>query len=238
MKIALIGYGKMGHIIERIALERGHEIVSIIDADNQHDFDSPEFASADIAIEFTSPKSAVDNYLRCFSRGVPVVSGSTGWLERLDEIKQLCNDGKATFFYSSNFSIGVNIFFALNKYLARIMNHFDQYGVSVNEIHHIHKLDHPSGTAITIADGIIDNLDRKSSWTEANDAPADQLLINHQRIGEVPGTHQVEYRSSVDRIFIEHEAFSREGFALGAVVAAEWMLGKKGFHTMDEIMNF
>lgn len=237
MKIALIGYGKMGKAIERIAIGRGHEIVCCIDTDNQDDFESAAFESADIAIEFSTPQSAYANYLRAFAKGVPVVSGSTGWLDKLPDIKHLCDEGKATFFYSSNFSIGVNIFFALNKYLARLMNRFQQYDVDMTEIHHIHKLDHPSGTAITLADGIIENLTRKTQWTE-NEAPeSNEVRISHERRGEIPGTHIINYESDVDRITISHEAFSREGFALGAVVAAEWMNDKKGFHTMDELMN-
>lgn len=237
MKIALIGYGKMGHIIESIAKSRGHEIVSIIDIDNRSDFDSDAFRSAEVAIEFTAPQAAFDNITSALKQGVKVVSGSTGWLDRLPEIKAICDadPGKA-FFYSSNYSIGVNIFFAVNKYLAKIMNRFSQYSVSMNEIHHIHKLDHPSGTAITLAEGIADNIDALNGWTEDPQKAATSVLINHERRGEVPGTHIIEYRSGVDRIEITHEAFSREGFALGAVVAAEWMHDKTGFRTMDELM--
>lgn len=237
MKLALIGYGKMGHAIERIAIERGHKIVSIIDADNQDDFNTNAFRSADVAIEFSTPQSAFPNYVRAFAQGVKVVSGSTGWLDNMNKVRNLCDDGNASFFYSSNFSIGVNIFFSLNRYLARIMERFPQYDVKMNEIHHIHKLDHPSGTAISLANDIVKNLSRKDGWTEDGDAPADKLLVEHQREGEVPGIHMVEYDSNVDRIVIEHEAFSREGFALGAVMAAEWMKDKVGFHTMDEMMD-
>lgn len=237
MKIALIGYGKMGHAIEAIARKRGHEIVCIIDVTNQEDFNSSAFRSADVAIEFSTPSSAYSNYMNAFKQGVKVVSGSTGWLDKINEIKNLCENDNATFFYSSNFSIGVNIFFAINKYLAKIMNRFPEYDVTMKEIHHIHKLDHPSGTAISLADGIIENLARKNAWTEDTEADSDKLLINHEREGEVPGTHIIEYKSDVDRIVIEHEAFSRHGFALGAVVAAEWMKDKVGFHTMDEMMD-
>lgn len=237
MKIALIGYGKMGKEIERIAIERGHEIVCIIDADNQQDFDSDNFRRADVAIEFTMPTTAYANYIKAFNQGVAVVSGSTGWLDKLESVKKMCEEENATFFYSSNYSIGVNIFFALNKYLAKIMDRFSQYDVTMNEIHHIHKLDHPSGTAITLANGILESIERKNDWTEQADASADKLLITHDREGEVPGTHTIEYKSDVDRIVIEHEAFNRRGLALGAVVAAEWLKGKKGFHTMDELMN-
>ncbi len=237
MNIALIGYGKMGKTIEEIAVARGHQIVCKIDVDNQNDFDSDAFRSADVAIEFTTPKTAVENYRRAFEQGVAVVSGTTGWLEREDEVKRWCEQDSATFFYSSNFSIGVNIFFALNKYLAKIMNGFEQYDVSMKEIHHIHKLDHPSGTAITLAEGIIQNVDRKIGWAENSDS-SEIVNITAEREGEVPGTHIVEYRSDVDCIKIEHEAFSRRGFALGAVVAAEWVKGKKGWFTMNDMMNF
>lgn len=237
MKIALIGYGKMGHAIEEIALSRGHEIVCRIDKDNQDDFDSPQFKSADVAIEFTAPTVALGNYRRAFAAGVPVVSGTTGWLEHLPEVKEACEKGQ-TFFYASNFSLGVNIFFAVNKYLAGIMNHFPQYEVSLEEIHHVHKLDHPSGTAITLAEDIIGQLDSKHSWTETQPAPADAIPVVARREGEVPGTHIVTYDSEVDTIRISHEAKSRKGFALGAVVAAEFTVGKKGFLTMQDLFSF
>lgn len=237
MKIALIGYGKMGHAIEEIALSRGHEIVCHIDKDNQEDFDSPQFKSADVAIEFTAPSVAVGNYRRAFAAGIPVVSGTTGWLEHLPEVKEACEHGQ-TFFYASNFSLGVNIFFAVNKYLASIMNHFPQYSVSLEEIHHIHKLDHPSGTAITLAEDIISQLDSKNSWTENLPAPADAIPIVARREGEVPGTHSITYDSPVDSIRITHEAKSRKGFALGAVIAAEFTVGKKGFLSMQDLFSF
>lgn len=237
MKIALIGYGKMGHAIEEIALSRGHEIVCRIDKDNQDDFDSPQFKSTDVAIEFTAPTVALGNYRRAFAAGVPVVSGTTGWLEHLPEVKEACEKGQ-TFFYASNFSLGVNIFFAVNKYLAGIMNHFPQYEVSLEEIHHVHKLDHPSGTAITLAEDIIGQLDSKHSWTEAQPAPADAIPVVTRREGEVPGTHIITYDSEVDTIRISHEAKSRKGFALGAVVAAEFTVGKKGFLTMQDLFSF
>lgn len=236
MKIALIGYGKMGKTIERIALGRGHEIVSIIDIYNQSDIDSDAFRSADVAIEFTTPSTAVDNYLKAFAQGVPVVSGSTGWTTRMPEIKAICDKGEATFFWTSNFSLGVNIFFAVNKYLASLMDGFNQYRPEMTEIHHIHKLDHPSGTAITLAEGLIDKVNRIDEWTEETNSTG-KLLINHQRLGEVPGTHIVSWESEVDTITIEHKAKSREGFALGAVIAAEWVKGRKGFLTMDELMH-
>ena len=192
MKIALIGYGKMGHAIEQIALQRGHEIVSVIDVNNQEDFTSDAFKSADVAIEFSMPAVAMDNYRRAFAAGVPVVSGTTGWLEHLPEIKEACKAGQ-TFFYASNFSLGVNIFFALNKYLAKIMNDFPAYDVRMVETHHVHKLDAPSGTAITLAEGLIDNIERKNKWVEGKDPAEDEIGICSVREGEVPGIHTVIY---------------------------------------------
>ena len=236
MKIALIGYGKMGKTIERIARQRGHEIVSIIDIDNQSDFDTDAFRSADVAIEFTTPATAFQNYVKAFEQGVKVVSGSTGWISRIDEVKKMCEDTGATFFWTSNFSIGVNLFFALNKYLAALMDNFTQYTPEMTEIHHVHKLDHPSGTAISLANGIIDNCARITGWTEED--PTDGAMrINHKREGEVPGTHIINWNSEVDSIEIKHEAKSREGFALGAVVAAEWVATQSGFLTMDMLMH-
>ncbi|MCM1293065.1 MAG: 4-hydroxy-tetrahydrodipicolinate reductase [Bacteroides sp.] len=237
MKIALIGYGKMGHAIENIARQRGHEIVAIIDQDNIDDIDSDAFRSADVAIEFTTPASAFDNYLRAFRQGVKVVSGSTGWTSRMPEIEEICARDGATFFWTSNFSIGVNIFFALNKYLAAMMSGFPQYHPSMNEIHHIHKLDHPSGTAVSLASGIIAENERIESWTESMPDSSEQMQITHQRIGETPGTHSITWDSDVDSITITHEAKSRMGFALGAVTAAEWVASQKGFLTMDMLMH-
>ena len=238
MKIALIGYGKMGKTIEQIALNRGHQIVSIVDINNPEEFQSDNFKSADVAIEFTTPATAFDNYMKSFAAGVPVVSGTTGWLDRIGEIKEKCAKEGKTFFYASNFSIGVNIFFALNKYLAKIMNNFPVYNVSMTETHHIHKLDAPSGTAITLAEGILENVDRKERWTlETAEQPTD-LPIHAIREGEVPGIHEVTYESDVDYISIKHDAKSRAGFALGAVVAAEFTAGKKGFLGMDDMLIF
>lgn len=236
MKIALIGYGKMGRAIEQAAKVRGHEIVSIIDVDNPDDFSSEEFRSADVAIEFTTPATAVDNYRRAFAEGVKVVSGTTGWTARMPEIEELCRKQGATFFWSSNYSIGVNIFFALNRYLSAIMNDFPQYTPSMEEVHHIHKLDHPSGTAISLASDLIRSTGRIGSWTE--DTPAsDQLHIGHRREGEVPGIHSISWESDVDTITITHSAKSRMGFAQGAVVAAEWVATQQGFLTMDQLMH-
>ncbi|MGL5317561.1 MAG: 4-hydroxy-tetrahydrodipicolinate reductase [Bacteroidales bacterium] len=238
MKLALIGYGKMGREIEQIAISRGHEIVSIIDVNNLADFESEAFKSADVAIEFTRPDAALENYRRAFKAGVPVVAGTTGWLEHMDEIKNACENNDKTFFYASNFSLGVNIFFAMNKYLANIMNGFTNYDVKMKEIHHIHKLDEPSGTAITLAEGVIQNIDRKKDWTIETPKDSSELFIEAIREGEVPGYHSIIYESEVDTITITHDAKSRKGFALGAVVAAEFTCGKKGFLTMSDMLQF
>lgn len=238
MKIALIGYGKMGKTIEKIAIARGHQITVRIDKDNQDDFDTEAFAASDAAIEFTTPSTAVANYMRAFAEGVPVVSGTTGWLAEMPRVKAMCDRGEATFFWTSNFSLGVNIFFAVNRYLAALMEGFPQYVPSLTEIHHVHKLDHPSGTAITLAEGVMAMDPKIKGWSEADGEPSDSTLhITALRQGEVPGTHIVAWDSPVDTVTIEHKAKSREGFALGAVVAAEWTVGKKGFLTMDEMMR-
>ena len=237
MKIALIGYGKMGKMIEQIALDRGHEIVSIIDIDNQQDFDSPEFASADVAIEFTNPMVAYDNYLKAWARGVKVVSGSTGWMkEHGNDVKAACADGK-TLFWASNFSIGVAIFSAVNRYLAKIMNQFPQYDVEMEETHHVHKLDHPSGTAITLAEEIVEHIDRKERWAEDTTDP-NLLRVDHIRRGEVPGIHTIRYDSDADLITITHDAHSRKGFALGAVLAAEYTKDHEGLLTISDMFKF
>ena len=249
MKIALIGYGKMGHMIEEIALSRGHEIVSIIDLNNSEDFDSETFKSADVAIEFTSPTAAYGNYLRAFKSGVKVVSGSTGWMkEHKDDVQRLCTEEGNTLFWASNFSLGVAIFSAVNKYLARIMNRFPEYDVTMEETHHIHKLDAPSGTAITLAEQIIERVDRKNDWvlgeehnadgsvTGTKEHPAEQLRIDSVRRGEVPGIHSVIYDSPADSITITHDAHSRRGFALGAVLAAEYTVNHSGLLTIDDMM--
>ncbi len=251
MKIALIGYGKMGKMIEQIAKDRGHEIVSIIDVQNQEDFDSEAFASADVAIEFTSPTAAYGNYLRAFAHNVKVVSGSTGWMkEHGDDVKRLCGEGGQTLFWASNFSLGVAIFSAVNRYLAKIMNDFPQYEVKIEETHHIHKLDAPSGTAITLAEEIIDEMDRKRSWVKgvqraadgstsgSDDVAADQLAIDSVRRGEVPGIHTVTYDCEADKITITHDAHNRMGFALGAVMAAEYTATHAGLLTMSDLFRF
>lgn len=251
MKIALIGYGKMGRMIEQIALSRGHEIVSIIDIDNQQDFDSDAFRSADVAIEFTAPHVAYDNYLKAWEQGVKVVSGSTGWLkDHGDEVRKACSEGGKTLFWASNFSLGVAIFSAVNRYLAKIMNQFDAYDVTMSETHHIHKLDAPSGTAITLAEGILDEIDRKDRWAlsgvttsegrKATDKQIsdDVLPIEAIREGEVPGIHSVTYDSEADSIVITHDAHSRKGFALGAVLAAEYTAGHQGLLTTSDLFKF
>ena len=238
MKIALIGYGKMGHMIEEIARSRGHEIVSIIDVGNQQDFDSEAFASADVAIEFTSPTAAYGNYLKAFAKGVKVVSGSTGWTkDHGDDVRRLCSDEGHTLFWASNFSVGVAIFAAVNSYLARLMNAFPQYDVEMEETHHVHKLDHPSGTAITLAEDIVKAIDRKTAWGEETTDPA-MLRVDHIRRGEVPGIHTVRYDSDADLITISHEAHSRRGFALGAVLAAEFTKDHSGLLTISDMFKF
>ena len=242
MKIALIGYGKMGKMIEQIALDRGHEIVSIIDVNNQEDFDSPEFASADVAIEFTAPQAAYGNYLKAFKHNVKVVSGSTGWMnDHGDDVRRMCSEEGKTLFWASNFSIGVAIFSAVNRYLAKIMNGFEQYDAHMEETHHIHKSDAPSGTAITLAEEIVENLDRKTSWIKGQEnVPYDPktLRVDSLRRGEVPGIHTVRYDSEADCITITHDAHSRKGFALGAVLAAEYTANHNGLLTISDMFNF
>lgn len=253
MKIALIGYGKMGKMIEQIAKSRGHEIVSIIDIDNQQDFDSPEFASADVAIEFTAPQAAYGNYLKAFAHNVKVVSGSTGWMkEHGDDVKRMCTEGGQTLFWASNFSIGVAIFSAVNRYLAKIMNGFEQYDVRMEETHHVHKLDAPSGTAITLAEEIVGNMSRKTTWVKgdvtwpdqpeknetAQQANPEELVIDAVRRDEVPGIHEITYDSEADEITICHNAHSRKGFALGAVLAAEYTKDHTGLLTTSDLFKF
>ncbi|MDI1307216.1 MAG: 4-hydroxy-tetrahydrodipicolinate reductase [bacterium] len=231
MKIALLGYGKMGQVIERIALERGHEIVLKKDEFNTYD----GLSSADVAIDFSVPTAAVTNISNCFHANVPVISGTTGWLEHYDEMLALCAAKNGGFISSSNFSLGVNIFFELNEYLAKIMSKFDSYSVEMEEIHHTQKLDAPSGTAISLAKGVIEN-SNYTKWTLDN-PENNEIHIETKRIGTVPGTHTVTYNSAVDAIEIKHTAHNREGFALGAVIAAEWIVGKHGVFTMKDVLN-
>ncbi|MBL4675659.1 MAG: 4-hydroxy-tetrahydrodipicolinate reductase [Mucilaginibacter sp.] len=247
MKIALLGYGKMGKMIEQIAISRQHEIVLKIDRDNTDELTAENLQKADVAIEFSTPSTVLSNIELCFSAGVPIVVGTTGWHNEMEQIKEQCEFNKASLIYGTNFSVGVNIFFHVNKLLARIMNNYPYYEVQVEEIHHTQKLDSPSGTAITIAEGIIDNLEAKQNWknvlvgddhpnTEVT--PANEVLIESLRIESVPGTHTVIYDSEVDTIEFKHTAHNRNGFALGAVLAAEWIKDKKGFHSIEEMFDF
>ena len=231
MKIALLGYGKMGKVIENIALERGHEIV--LRKGSSDTFDG--LLQADVAIDFSVPTSAVNHISECLNHNIPVISGTTGWLENYDEMVALCQDKNGSFIYGSNFSLGVNIFFELNTYLAKMMKNLKDYNVSMEEIHHTQKLDAPSGTAISLANGIIENSDY-SNWTLDN-ASTNEIYIDAKRIENIPGTHSVFYDSKVDQIEIKHTAHSREGFALGSVIAAEWLLGKKGVFTMKDVLG-
>jgi 4-hydroxy-tetrahydrodipicolinate reductase len=225
MKILLIGHGKMGQAIEALAMDRGHSIIAVVDA---NDTLMPELAKqADVAIEFTAPESAFNNIKFCLENGLPVLSGTTGWLDKKSEIEEICQKHDGTFLYASNFSIGVNIFFKLNKFLAKLMGAHDNYRPSMVEVHHTHKKDAPSGTAITLAEGIIDESQSLQKWENAETDDQGILPIVSERIGEVPGTHKIRYESSVDQISIEHEAFSREGFVLGAVLVAEWLPDQK-----------
>jgi 4-hydroxy-tetrahydrodipicolinate reductase len=247
MRIALLGYGKMGKIIEKIATDRKHEIVLKIDKDNLDELTAENLQQADVAIEFTTPSSVFNNISKCFEAGVPVVVGTTGWYDQLGDIKQQCETGDHSLLYATNFSIGVNIFFHINKVLAKLMNNYTYYEVQVEEIHHTQKLDSPSGTAITIAEGIIENMDAKSKWQNvlvADESNTDdniknnELLIESYRMDSVPGTHTVIYDSEVDSIEFKHTAHNRNGFALGAVLAAEWLKDNKGFHSVNDMFNF
>jgi 4-hydroxy-tetrahydrodipicolinate reductase len=248
MNIALLGYGKMGKIIEKIATDRKHNIVLKIDFYNQQDLTVENLKKADVVIEFSTPGSVLSNIKNCFEAGVPVIVGTTGWYEHLSEIKELCTETNSTLLYGSNFSIGVNIFFHVNKALARLMSNYSYYDVQVEEIHHTQKLDSPSGTAITIAEGIIENIKSKKEWVnmltaegdedKSDNVKTDQLLIESFRIDSVPGTHTVIYDSEVDSIEFKHTAHNRNGFALGAVMAAEWIQSKKGFFSVDQMFDF
>ncbi len=234
MKIALIGYGKMGHIIEQVALDRGHEIVAIVDQETECRIDSPEFRRADVAIEFSVPSAAECNVASALGQGVPVVSGTTGWADGLERVSRSMKPGDSLM-WSGNYSLGVNLFFAANRYIAKMMAKFPQYCPDVTEVHHVHKLDHPSGTALMAARQIIDAVPGMDGWSE--EPEAGKLLINHVRHAEVPGIHRVTWESAVDSVSLEHSAKSRAGFALGAVMAAEWLVKNPGFHTIDDMMD-
>lgn len=240
MKFAIIGYGKMGKMIEQIAKEKGHEVSLIITEDNIADLNPDNLSKVDVAIEFTMPESAALNVLKCIENNCPVVSGTTGWLDELDPVKKKLEDHNGALVYSSNFSLGVNIFFAINKKLAAYLNPYSEYKVSIEEIHHTAKKDAPSGTAISLAEGTISNIDRYSSWFLTDDKetiPVDELPISSLRIDPYPGTHSVRYTSLIDEIEIKHTAHTRHGFALGAVVAAEWIKDKKGFYSMADVLG-
>ena len=231
MKIALLGYGRMGKEIEKIALERGHEIVLKIEESEQYDI-----SLADIAIDFSVPTAAFNNITNCFKFNIPVISGTTGWLEKYEEAVKVCNEYNGSFIYASNFSLGVNLFFELNKQLANLMNSVSGYETGIEETHHTKKLDAPSGTAITLAEGVIEN-SNKTNWNLNDKTDGKTIPIVAKRIPDVPGTHIISYTSEIDAIEIKHTAHNRKGFALGAVVAAEWLLGKKGIYSMKDVLN-
>ncbi|MBI4947703.1 MAG: 4-hydroxy-tetrahydrodipicolinate reductase [Bacteroidetes bacterium] len=252
MKIALFGYGKMGKEIEQIALQRGHEIALKIDVSNINSITNEDLKKCDTAIEFSTPASALSNMTKCFDAGIPVAVGTTGWYDKLGEVKKICKEKDACLFYASNFSIGVNMFFRMNEQLAKMMNKYSDYNVSMEEIHHVHKLDAPSGTAITLANQIIENVNRKKKYVntsppipspkgEGSFSPAkifpEELEIISKRIDEVTGTHSVKYFSSIDDIEIKHTAHNRKGFATGAMLAAEFLKGKKGIFGMNDLMQ-
>lgn len=237
MKLGLIGYGKMGKIIEEVAVQRGHQIVLTIDQPNLHDFTRKNISKADVAIEFTGPHSAFENVKGCIEFDMPVVCGSTGWTERMDEIKKICSEKNGAFIYSSNFSVGVNIFFEVNKRLAALMSAHKEYEIILEEIHHTQKKDAPSGTAITLAEQILEKIKRKKQWVnEVSENPEDLEIIS-QRIDTTPGTHSVKYSSVIDDIEIKHTAHNRKGFALGAVLAAEFIKDKQGLFSMKDVLN-
>ncbi len=238
MKIALIGYGKMGKAIESIALQKNHTIVLKIDIDNAADFTTENLQKADVAIEFTGPSSAVENIKKCLDAGTPIISGSTGWLENWESVKQYCDQKNGTFLYASNYSIGVNLFFEINKFLATLMEPYSEYDVQMEEIHHTQKKDAPSGTAITLAGQVLEKLSRKNSWVNITEAKTNEISIISERIDPAPGTHKIKYTSPIDDIEIIHTAHNRVGFAGGAVMAAEFIAGKKGIFSMKDVLGF
>lgn len=239
MKIALLGYGKMGKAIEQLALEKFHQIILKVDENNAYNFSINELAKADVAIEFSIPSASVQNIRKCFEMNVPIVVGTTGWLAQWEEMKRICEEKNQSLFYASNYSIGVNIFFEINKKLAQLMNNQYDYEVSIEEIHHTQKLDAPSGTAITLANDILKAMERKTKWinTVKSQIKKDELLITSIREDKIPGTHTIQYDSSVDCIEIKHTAHSRQGFASGALLAAEWIIGKKGIFGMQDLLK-
>ncbi|MFL5807987.1 MAG: 4-hydroxy-tetrahydrodipicolinate reductase [Flavisolibacter sp.] len=237
MKIAIIGYGKMGHMIEEIALQRGHEIVLKINIENTEDFNKENISRGDVAIEFTGPDSAYEDVKKCLEFGIPVVSGSTGWNDKLEEIKKYCREKNGSFLHTSNFSIGVNIFFEVNKLLAKMMAEQEAYDVSLKEIHHTQKLDAPSGTAVTLAEQVLQNIHHKKNWVNKQTSNPSELSIISERIDPAAGTHEVKYSSEIDEIQIIHTAHNRKGFALGAVMAAEYIFDKKGVFSMQEVLG-
>ena len=237
MKVAIIGYGKMGHEIEQVLLQRGHSVTLIIDQDNAHDLCAEKLAEVDVAIEFTTPATAYTNVRTCIECGTPVVSGTTGWHDRLEELQILCREKNSTMIWSSNYSLGVNITFRLNRYLAELMNRFDAYNIDIEEIHHTQKKDAPSGTAISLANDIIARVERKQKWVNEATDEGDAIAITSLREGTVPGTHTVTYTSEDDKIEIKHTLFSRRALALGAVVAAEFVAPRKGVFTIDDLFE-
>lgn len=241
MKIALIGYGKMGHEIEKILVSRGHTLPLIIDQDNTDQLTAENLNKCDVAIEFTTPATAFDNIVTCLKAGIPTVCGTTAWLDRLPEVTNLCQQTSGAFFYASNFSIGVNIFFAINRQLARMMNQFPEYDVTLNEVHHVQKKDAPSGTAVTLAEDILAGIDRKTSWHLGTTTDRDKLEVTAQRRAMVPGIHTIVWESDADTITIDHNAKNRSGFAMGAVLAAEYLADKRGtgkVYGMKDLLGF
>ncbi len=238
LKIALIGYGRMGHEIERVAQKRGHQIILTIDKDNRGDLTPEKIGQADVAIEFTLPKAAYDNIMATLKAGIPVVSGTTGWLDDFPKVRAYCEQHQGTFFHAPNFNLGVNLFFKVNEYLARIMNQYPAYDMEIEETHHVHKADAPSGTAKRLAELLLGKLDRKKQWKKEKAEADEDLPVKSIREDEIPGIHRVIYHSDFDDIEIKHSAKSREGFALGAVMAAEYIQGRQGVFSMDDFLGF
>lgn len=237
LKIIIIGYGRMGQEIKQVAEKRGHEVIMTIDKDNQEDFTADNLKKADVAIEFTLPDAAYDNIMKCFESDLPVVSGTTGWMERFYDIRKYCLEKNQAFFYASNYNIGMNLFFKVNEYLAGIMNQYSNYGVEIEETHHVHKVDAPSGTAVSLAEILMEKISRKNKWKKEKAENDDEIPVKSIREDEVPGIHRVMYSSSFDDIELKHSAKSREGFALGAVMAAEFIHNKQGIYSMDDLLN-